>query len=510
MPNVSQVVTETKQSVLRPAVLDVVRQILDITKIPSTIPILYPDDIGKAPQLGSAISGEETDSSMFPNSERVYIEVEEDYDQNNMSSTPMAQQEYVPIFGDEKLGVYIKPVYSKTVVSIVFKYNTTSKSMANRWRDDIRMRISGGRDLNLHKVTYHYIIPQPLIGILKEIHRLRELNAGYGDSFEEYLQTNATDRMTSVSNLSGTAAEPAIAESQFRIVGMFDFESIPEKIGNDEDNNGWQGSFTYKFTFDKPIACNMRYPIMVHNSVLSTDFRPIEQAYNLDNQIHSYSLSFNAFSHFECTDQIRKYIDINSSLTVPNFDEFAPNSIPSGTVNIFNALCQISNADKRNLINLREVDPIIIDKDILDFIEAVEYRYITKPYQSILNISFYKFGNLMEAGLVDVTSNLDVVSTKDLSLRDPHRIRFSICADISYLQPSSLIRLKNYPKAFVKIFSAINESLGNNPGFKDLGYKRQITKDDIDRHIYGRGEPGRQILMRTVQRGSVIALHYPR
>lgn len=510
MPNVSQVVTETKQSVLRPAVLDVVRQILDITKIPPTINIVYPDDIGKAPQLGSTISGEETDNSLFPNSDRIHIEVEEDYDQNNMSSTPMAGHEYVPIFGDEKLGVYIKPVYSKTVVSIVFKYNTTSKSMANRWRDDIRMRISGGRDLNLHKVTYHYLIPQSLLNILKEIHRLRELNNGYGDTFEDYLQTNSTDRLTSVANLSGSAVEPAIAESQFRIVGMFDFESIPEKVGNEEDTNGWVGSFTYKFTFDKPIACNMKYPIMVHNSVLSTDFRPIEPAYDLDKQIPSYSVSFDAFSYFECTDQIRKYIDISSSLTVPSFDEFAPRSIVSGTVNIFNVLSQISEGDKRSLINLREVDPVVIDSDILDFIEAVEYKYITKPYQSILNISFYKFGNLMETGLVEVTNNLDVLALKDLSLRDTHRIRFSICADIGFLQPSSLIRLKNYPRAFVKIFSAINEALGNNPGFKDLGNKRQITKDDIERHIYGRGEPGRQILMRTVQRGSVIALHYPR
>lgn len=510
MPVISQVVAETKQSVLRPAVMDVVRQIIAITKIPTTVPILYPDDIGKVAQLGSTISGEDPDLSLFPNSDRISIEVDEDYDASNMSSTAVNGVEHIPIFGDPKLGVYIRPIYSKTTVTITFKYNATSNSAALRWRDDIRTKASAGRDINLHTIKYHYLIPSELLMILKEIHRLRELNAGYGDTFEQYLVDNSTERLTGITNLGGTMVEPGIAEAQMRIIGLFDFDAVPEKISNEGETNGWVGSFSYKFNFDKPIECNIRYPVMIHNEVLSTKYRPEEEAYNLDDQIPSYSVSFDAFSHFDSSEQIKKYINPHTVITVPSFDEFAPASIPSGTVSIFNALCQISETDKRLLLNLRDIFPLVIDQDILDFIEAVEYKYLYKPYQSILNLSLYKFGNLVENGSFMVGSGLDVYSLTDLNLRDTHRIRFSIVADISYLRPASLMRLKNYPRAFVKIFSAVNESLANNPGFKDLGYKRQITKEDIDRHIYGRGEPGRQILTRTVQISNVVAVHLER
>lgn len=505
MPNISTVVTETKQSVMRPVILDVVRQLMSITKIPSTVPILYPDDIDKVAQIGSTIGEENSDSQLFPNSDKIFIEVAEDYDVTNMSSSPMTGDEYVPIFADPKLGIYLRPIYSKDEVSITFKFSATSKSMALRWRDDIRMRTSGGRDINLHTVKYHYIVPSDLIKVLREIHRLRETQEGYGESFDEYLRANSTERLTFVTNLSGSLVEPAIAETQMRIQGLFDFQAVPEKITAEDNSDCWVGSFTYNFFFDKPIACNLRYPVMVHNSVLTTDFRPAEQAYNLDEQLPSYSKSFNAFNSFDCSNQIRRHLNPYQTITIPSFDEFMPGSIQSGTVSIFNALCQISLNDKRNLLNLRDTGDASIDQSILDFIEAVEYRYITKPYQSILNISLYKFGNLMEHSLIDCSAGLDILSVKDLSLRDTHRIRFSLVADISYLRPESLLRLKNYPKAFVKIFSAINESLANNPGFADLGNKRQITKEDIERHIYGRGSPGRQILTRTVQVGSVVA-----
>lgn len=501
MPSISLMNPETKQSALRPAVLDVVRQLIEITKIPPDTSILYPDDINKTHQPGSALSEDSTNRTLFPSNDKVQIDVEEDYDPSSILSTAIVRSEHTPIFSDEDIGVYVKPIYSKTNVVITFRYKASSRTAVERWRNDIRMRTSASRDINLHQVTYHYLIPSEIIAIIKEIHRLRENIAGYGDSFEKYFLDKSTTRLTELTNLAGAVVEPAISETQMRIVGIFDFEYAPEKIENNEDSEGWLGAFSYKFSFDKPIACHIRYPAMIHNQPLSTKFRPSEESYNIDDHLQSFSISTNAFNYFEAQLQAEKYVNFKSSVTLPWFDEFQPQSVPTGTVSIFSALCQVSKEDKRTLLDLNDLDKISIDSDILEFIKNVEWPYLTRPFKSILNVSLYRSMSLARYDSISIDSNLVVKASTDLDLRTSHRVRFSIIADLSLLDQSVFDRLRNYPNALVKVISAVNESLRNNPGFKDLPNNGRITRDSL----FGYIKDSNTVKRKTVQITSVIA-----
>lgn len=506
MPNISVTVQETKQSILRPVVLDIVRQILEITKIPQSTPILYPDDVGQVAQPGSTIDPNDKQKNIFPNNDKVTIEVEEDFDPANILSSAVFTTEHNPIFHDTDIGVYIKPVYSSNIVSINFKYKTKSKSMANRWRDDIQQRTSAGREMNLHQISYHYTLPVAVVAIAKEIHRLREAVDGYTETFAKYFQNKSTSRLTEVSDMGGTFSQPAIAETQKRIVGQFNFAAAPEKIENDEDGSGWIGSFTYTFKYDKPIACNMKYPVMVHNQVLSEKYRPSEGSYNLDDHPESNSTSFNSMRNFEAQLQAGLYSGPDLGIVLPKFDEFTPSSIPTGTISVFSALCQISQDDKKSLINFKQLGDINIQPDVLEFIEKSEYPFITKPYQSILQLDLYRRNALATAGLIVVDQNLDAKSINDLSLRTSHRVRFSIVANIGLLSPAAIERLKLYPKALVAILTAINEGLRNNPGFQDLIYKTYITRDDIYKYITNEQDRLTNVQFNTVQIASVIAM----
>jgi len=516
MPNVSEVVVETKQSILRPVVLDIVRQVRDLTRIPVTTPILYPDDIGKTYQPGSAITEDPEEKILFPYNDKIIIEIEEEYDPANVLSTAVTQPEHLPIFHDKEIGIFIKPVYVSTNVSINFKYKCKSKTMANRWRDDIRMRTSMSRDINLHQVSYHFIVPGAFLAILREIHKLRETQGSYDEEFLTYFFNNSTTRLTEVTNQAGSNIQPAIAETQMRIVGYFDFNSEPEKIENADDTDGWVGNFTYKFKFDKPIACNMRYPVMIHNQVLSTKFRPAEKSYNIEDHIKTYSQSMSALHHFESQLQVQKYVNLNATITIPEYDEFIPNAIPTGTVSVFNALCQLTSDDLRSLLNLQELDTIAIDADIMEFIQKSEYPFMTKPYKSILKLDLYRSTSLAREDSIVLTSDFNVKATTDLSIRTSHRIRFSIVADISYLDQAALERLKRYPKAFVKILSTVNEALRNNPGFSDLTYKGRLTKDDLSRYLTfplsanARDRLNQRVQFNTVQFSNVVALRADR
>lgn len=484
MPNISIVVPEVQQSVLRPVVIDIVKQLEKITKITSDSVILFPGELNKTYQPGSGIAESNTDRTQFYDNEMIQIEVEEDFHKDSVLTTAVSRLEQLPIFCDDKIGVLIKPVYATTEISINFKFRSKSKTTIQRWRDDIRMRTSMSRDINLHEITYSYLIPGEFINILNEIHRLREAVEPYNENFDSYLGNNSSTRLTKLSNQSGTTTELGIAETQMRIVGYFDFEGFPDKPDHEDDTDTWIGVFAYKFTFEKPIACNMRYPVMIHNQILSTNFRPSpEDTYDLDNHLQSYSLSINAFNYFEAQTQLNNYVNPRPSITIPNYDEFIPNDIVPGSVSIFNALCQLTATDKKTLINLKELGDVIIDSDILKFIQESEWPFLNKVYQSILHVSIYRSMVLANESLCEVKSNLDVCSKTDLDIRVNHRIRFSIIADITLINPTALNRLKKYPKALVKIIQSVNEGLRNNPGFKDLGNKNYIGRDDIFKYI---------------------------
>ena len=484
MPNISIVVPEVQQSVLRPVVLDIVRQLETITKISKDSIILFPGELNKTYQPGSGIQEANTDRTQFLDNDIVQIEVEEDFHKDSVLTTSVSRQEQLPVFCDEEIGVTIKPVYVTTEISINFKFRSKSKTTIQRWRDDIRMRTSMARDINLHQITYHYLIPGEMFNLLHEIHKLRETVEPYGEEFGDYLLNNSSTRLTELTNMGGSIAELGISETQMRIVGYFDFEGYPDKPEHEEENDTWIGAFSYKLTYEKPIACNMSYPVMIHNQILSTKYRPVKQdTYNLDNHLQSYSLSINAFNYFEAQNQIEHYMDLYSTITIPDFDEFIPEDIIPGTVNIFNALCQLTSTDKKTLINLKELGDVVLDKDIIDFLLQSEWPYISKTYKSILQVNIYKSMTLMSQEFCTVKSNLDICATNDLNIRQNHRVRFSVVCDLSLLDPDALARLKRFPRALVKIMKAINDGLRNNPGFDDLGTKKYVNRDDIYKYI---------------------------
>lgn len=484
MPNISIVVPEVQQSVLRPIVFEIVRQLESITKISKESLIFFPGEVNRSYQPGSGIKEAKLDGTQFYAEDLVQIEIEEDYRKDSVLSTATTREEQLPVFCDDKLGVMIKPIYVTTEVTINFKFKSKNKTTVTRWRDDMRMRTSMARDINLHQITYSYMLPDAVVVILQEIHRLRESVEPYGEDIVSYVVNNASTRLTELSNLSGETRELAIAETQMRIVGYFDFEGYPDKPEKEEDTDSWVGSFAYKLTYEKPISCNMSYPVMIHNQILSNKYRPDpKDTYDLDNHLPSYSLSINAFNYFEAQNQIEKYVNTKANIVIPDYDEFIPHDVIRGTVSIFSALCQLSLMDKKTLINLKELGEIAVDPDIIDFIQKSEYPFIGKLYQSIIQVSIYRSMTCASQELVNVKSNLDVCSVEDLDIRVNHRIRFSIVTDLNLLNPAALNRLKRFPLALVKIIKSINEGLRNNPGFNDLGKKKYIDKDDIYRYI---------------------------
>lgn len=483
MPNIALPLTSISQSVTRPVVFDIITQLRAITNIHPDAQIYYPGDSGKMQTAGASIDGDNTRNPIFNNKRIVFIEVEDDYDVEAVGTTAINREEHVPVFLDQALGLVVTPVYATTNITINFKYRCDNKTEALKWRDDARMRASQLYEMHLHNIRYHYAIPVDVWTIVQEVHRKREANLPYGQSIVEYINSYASDRLTLVGDVGGKNVSLAVAETQARIQGIFGFDTIPEKPERDDSNGIWTVSFSYKFTYEKPIGCQVQYPIMVHNQLLDIkyiDLRPKELP--VDRVPRSFSKSFYAMNGFESSTMINSVKNSEAVLRIPAYDSYVlPNVIP-GTGTVMVALAEV-DVDKKSLFNLRELGDVLLDDDVLTFITESEYPYLTKNYNSIVQLSLYRdrFASGDDSLVCD--SDLNVSSKVELDCRRQHRVRLSLVVDLTYLTRAAIERLKKYPAAMVKIIGAMNELLRNHPDFTNLGDRPYIS-DKIFDEIY--------------------------
>lgn len=487
MPKVMLPTSNLHWSVDRPVITGIVKDIMEITHISSQTPINYYGIDGKAAQQNSTIDPvNPIGENRWPYDERVIIEIQEDYNFETIVSTPVGGPEYRPFFHDDALGIMMRPVYSMSKVAVTFKYRSRDKNEATKWRNEMRVRASMMRDINLHEIDYHFTIPKAFLNIVAEVHRLREAQGGYGESLSEYFTGHLTTNCSLMSNLSGSVTEWAVKERQVRIQGYYDFEGAPEKGDREEDHDNWGIGFTYNFTFQKPVACYMDYPLVVHNQLLDQKYRPSETDYKLEDRQLSYSLSGLAYAYFESDNRIlrsKSYEGVN----IPVFDEFIPGSVLPSTVKVFTALTSITEVDTRNLFNLNDLGDFGLDPLILEFLRT-EYVYLGKDFKSIFSLSLYCGSELMESGSLMVDAELNVLSTFDLDLRKTYHVRMGLVTDFKYLLVEMIKRLQNNPEVGLKIAGAINASIrGYGGSRKDIS--RNMLSEEAVALITGKTLP---------------------
>ncbi len=459
MPRIILTVPETIQSVMRPIVLDIARQVFEVTGIDEKTPIFFPGETEKTFQPGSSIANPGNDVVNFPFYERVSIDVVEEYEADRLMSTAIYRPENKFLFRDDSLETYIKPAYSSQLTTINFKYRSRDKTRAMKWRDDIRARVAIMRELYMHQITYHYLIPPQYLVILNEIHRMREKVAGYGDDYEKYFREHITPHASLLSNMSGSKEAWGISETQARIVGRFDFEGTPEEGAKEDEGSTWTITFGYKFTYDKPIACVMSYPLMIHNQLMSIKYRPSKPAYELDQNKISYSYSAKLLHHFE---KGKTHLGIPEGFAIPVFDEFIPSEVLPDTMRIFTTLVSIDVNDPNYLFSMLDLGIIKLDPAIIEFMKG-EAPFMTTPYNSIFTLSLYERYSLLDANKLTIDVGLDVYSNMVLNFRNYYHVRLGLVTDLNMLSPAAMERLRRGGEALMLILETLD------PGMKKRG-----------------------------------------
>lgn len=463
MPNITQMTPNVQSAVIRPSILSIIRQLQDITGIPQNTRIIYPGGLEVSHQKGSTLTDvktDEKDRTTLNHDNQLLIEVEESFNENNFGTTAVAQPENIFLFNDYNLGVVISPVYSRNDFKITVRYKSQSDNEIKNYRNSIRTRLSMMRDTNLHSIDYHYGLPAEFLLLLKEIHTLREKIAPYGESIETYLAAYSTTKMTAVTNQGGTFSQLAVAETQNRFIGLFDFNIAPDKPERVNDTSTREIVFTYNVSFDVPIAMNMRYPVMIHNQLLDDKFIEFVDQPKYDSERTAKPMSLDALSYFETTSELDRAVSNTSFINVPQVDTFIPTNIQHDTLPFMSFLCEVDPADRTLLLNLRELGDYEIDSDFLELLQETHGK-LTLPYQSFFQIHLYKWSALSADTHIYVDDQLNVRSREPLDLRVNHRVVFSFVRNLSKLSKEVLLKLRRYSKAGRKYLLSIKVTKGD-------------------------------------------------
>ena len=344
----------------------------------------------------------------------------------------------------------------------------------------MKTKILGLDQFTSHSFGYHYGIPEPYLQLLNVIHVCREAFDPYGDSFREYLEKHNDGRLTLNSDLVGKSQIFAVNERQSRIIARFGFDSVPDKPEYDQSTGTYTLSFPYKFSYEKPIACTMKYPIIVHNQLLPAEYvLPISNNDVSANTRKNFSASNYGLSTFEAGARNNGIMRGDGIVRIPSHDEFNNNNVKLGYGTILSVLCQIDVENRLKLFSLDDLGDYMMDSDVLNFLKTTERTFFTKQRESL----FYLYLLDNESPRHDTILYLDtegyVCSKTPLSLRGVNRVCLAVCIDPTMVKPTAIDRgLRNKP-VMRKILSLANENLLTNYGRNGITDRMNLTMTDM-------------------------------
>jgi len=429
MPAVVKTIAETTQAITRPVVLGAIELLKQYTGIKKEVQVQVFTNSNASATPGSTLDGGNGDNVRFDAHEKVKVDYTEEYDDTDALTAPTNWRDNVPVFLDEPLQIFLRPVYVKATVNLRVEYRCPNEAAAQRWISEIRTYVSMERAELPMELEYSYQIPMAYMVILAHLHDLRESTAGYNQSYVDYLREKFDDRVTVEKTNAEKGHQFSVQERQGGILGWFDFTMVPQAERNDS-NGTWTASFGFTFTYDKPISMMLNYPVVVHNRVVDAKYRKDPTPYTLTEK-RLMNISRRAYESLPFT-RPKVFEHPIGGFVVPSFDDWNPRSFDPHTTSVFTTLVIVDSDDPYQVTNLRdmgrwEINPILLEWTIAN------RKSVFKKNMSPFVIELYT-GNdrwTHEALYLDESLNLRTVTPLDE--RKVHHLRFAMVSDLSVL-----------------------------------------------------------------------------
>ena len=515
MPRRLDEIQDKNDSIVRPVAMQVVRQLMAMLNLPGGIEVLFPGMWEEATNTGATINPKPSDDpAKFKYARRFSIQVSEKAVEDRVIATAVNRGDSRPVFVDEDLEISIIPVTVGTNMEIQVTFRAESRAEAIRFRDDILQRFAEGRTDYLHEIDYHWNIPDQQILLLDALCKMREANAGYGESLADWVRPRISPRATDIATLIGTESKVAIREKQISPLGFFDFVATVDPENKEREGKSVTVEFRYTFTYDQVVSCIATYPLMVHGQLIPDQWYATPRASGHlvlpDRRLRAPTLS-------------RGYFDVISKqgpdwdrleykpVKIPNFDDWQPRYVKPHTVDFFQVATSFDTNQPTVLFRMDDLEEFQFDPLITAFMQSEAPRACTYKH-SIFYFELFEGGHPLEDGTLALTDDLEFQLLKPLDPRKLYHVQMRFFWHLIDLTREALDNLKASGRAGMMILEWLQMRLRGEAYMPDIIRDAFIPDDVLDRigELLDRRVPrypGRYVFpgtMKTVGQYSII------
>lgn len=452
MPFYNLPIEEIDESIIRPNITSIVKDVIEQMGFPENIKIMYR---GNAAQY--FYEGTEYDQRKYLDGHNrysgdmlLYVETNIEDNPDRLINQVVHAVDERPIFGDYSIDLFMKPAYVNKLVNITFKLTGTEKEV-ERWRAGMRRRSSQGMVNCLHVVKYHYPIPLYFMYLLVMIYNMKKQVAPIPETLVEYLDKCFIKPFTIVTTDNGRGPIYEIMESQTRIQGWFEHAFAPPKPEKESEVGLYSLEFDYGFNFDCPETISLYAPIAVHNQLLPREFMAELKPIVLFDALNEHgSITNEALDNFVPISATERRFMNHPGIPIPNLDDWLGDRIlPNGYTTVVRALINVSEHDRQKLLNLKQLSKRwSLNPILLEYIRRSRGGLKT-AYKSLFHISVYRWNEMLDQEHIEVDNDLNVYYRRGkLSLSDNYHVVIQFLYETPLLDDGAWDIIRDFPCMF--------------------------------------------------------------
>jgi len=385
------------------------------------------------------------ESSSRTNSEILYLEIEEEPVEDMSLSLTNVWSNQKPVYQDDDIGSKLVAVSPDHKFNLTFRYENKSKNKINTLRNKLRL-FPSQNDLHLmHNLDYGYQIPNFILEVLDNINTLKNRLLTTPLELDEYLVNTFDSRLTTAhtKNANVLNSEIYIKEQQRSVLGYFTSDLSTIKREWIEDKATWSISFTYSFSFKKPVQLIFSYPLVVYNRYIDKRFYD----FILDNKREIYGNTLKGDKKLmELTESYKNSLLINKGnyyLTIPKQDTYRLPKPKPHYIRLLSIINIIDNNNPTLLFNLRDIPGITFKDEILDYL-LYDKDNINLAYEAMFYIELYEDNNMVVDNKIFMDTDLNLYTEYPMNELHTYRLVINMLNNVDYLERKAKERIESY------------------------------------------------------------------
>lgn len=466
MPNALIPLPDVYESVTRRVAVDVTSQLARLMQLPPETSVYLPGNAEVTPMNGGTFGNCCDRSVKMSAAEKLVVTYTEEADESYTLTTPVNNREIPPIFEDRDHGIVMRPVYRYVTMMVSLTYTAPNITIAQRWIDDMRNRISMGRAELYQTLQYHYAVPKPCLALFKALYETQESSEfPTGETYEDWLAARFKQPTKTIATLINTDRTLAIPEKQFEVLGWFDFTTTPPQPDRSSERDGsYSTTITYQLRYNRPTEVYVKYPFLMHQRPIPRLFRAKEPYETFRAKTRKVSTTKGSF------DLMMQLMQVNVLPYVhyPNTDDFVADYIPKGRLTFFTGLMALKSTDLRSVCDLANLGEFRFNPYFLEYFYQQGNR-VFKQFAALFEFRVYE----NETYRADVQlefrpGTVRVQATEDLDPTKVYHVQISLVSNWMTIEREVFTCLRRYPHVTYYTLKALGVSLGRAERYADL------------------------------------------